>query len=65
MIIHMVENRNRIVKNKCGFMKEKPCLINVLEFFELVTSRIEIREGVYVAYFDFELAFDKVPHSRF
>ena len=41
-----------------GFLKAKSCLTNVLCFLE------EITKWVDVIYFDFQKAFDKVPHQR-
>ena len=45
-----------------GFVKGKSCLINLLEFFEEVTRKLD--KGEPVIYLDFWMVFDKVPHRR-
>ena len=47
-----------------GFLKERPCLTNLLCFFEEITKWVDEGSPVDVIYLDFQKAFDKVPHQR-
>ena len=47
-----------------GFLSNKSCLTNLLEFLEYVTDAVEHGKPVDVMYLDFQKAFDKVPHQR-
>ena len=64
---HMVDF---LVKHKLlnssqhGFLKAKSCLTNMLCFLEEITKWIDVGSPVDIVYFDFQKAFDKVPHQR-
>ena len=64
---HMVDF---LVKHKLlnsfqhGFLKAKSCLTNMLCFLEEITKWIDVGSPVDIIYFDFQKAFDKVPHQR-
>ena len=47
-----------------GFLKarSRSCLINLLCFLEEITKWVDDVSPVDVIYFDFQKAFDKVPH---
>ena len=53
--------RNR---NLIGFVKNRSCQTNLLEFLEFVTNYIDQVFSIGVIYLDFQKAFDKVPHKR-
>ena len=50
--------------SKQGFLKARPCLTNLLYFFEEITKWVDEGSPVDVIYLDFQKAFDKVPHQR-
>lgn len=50
--------------NQPGFCKGKSHLSNLLEFFELVSKRIDHGKPADILYLDFHKAFDKFPHKR-
>jgi len=57
--------KNRLINNsQHGFMKNKSCTTNLLEFLEEVTSAVDKGDPVDVVYLDFSKAFDKVPKER-
>lgn len=47
-----------------GFMKNKSCTTNLLEFLEVVTKCVDEKNGFDVIYLDFSKAFDLVPKER-
>ena len=63
-ITELLESSDRIGPSQHGFIKGKSFLTNLLEFFEVVTSRVDRGEPVDIVYLDFQKAFDKVPHKR-
>ena len=57
--------RNKLIKpSQHGFMKNRSCTTNLLEFMEKVTEAIDRGEDMDVVYLDFAKAFDKVPTER-
>ena len=63
MMKHM-ENHKLIKESQHGFMNNKSCLTNLLEFFEDIYDFLDTVPSVDVIYLDFAKAFDKVPHQR-
>ena len=55
---------NLINSSQHGFVKNRSCLTNLLEFLEYVCNYIDKGPTVDVIYLDFRKAFDKVPHKR-
>ena len=47
-----------------GFLKAKPCLTNLICFFEEITKWVDEGSPVDIIYLDFQKAFDKVTHQR-
>ena len=47
-----------------GFMKNKSCATNLLEFLESVTSNLDNNVPLDLIFLDFSKAFDKVPRVR-
>ena len=55
---------NLIKDSQHGFMKQKSCLTNLLEFLNYTHDHVDKGNPVDVVYLDFQKAFDKVPHRR-
>ena len=58
IVNHLVYNE-LIKSSQHGFMKNKSCATNLLEFMETITSIIDSGESADVKYVDFRKAFDK------
>ena len=59
-----LEISGHISETQHGFVKERSCLTNLIEFFEEVTKAIDEGRAVDVVYMNFSKAIDKVPHGR-
>jgi hypothetical protein len=59
-----LHNCNLIKKSQHGFLKDRSCVTNLLEFLEKATSVVDSGKGFDVIYLDFAKAFDKVPLER-
>jgi hypothetical protein len=57
---HLYSN-SLISKHQHGFVN-KSCTTNILESFDYITLKIELKQGIYIVYLDFSKAFDKVSH---
>ena len=51
-------------QSQTGFLKARSCLTNMLCCFEEITKWLDEGSLVDIIYFDFQKAFDKVPHQR-
>ena len=60
LVDHMVQN-NLFAPEQHGFLTEKSCTIQLLEYMEVITQAIDNGDDVDV---DFCKAFDRVPHTR-
>ncbi len=59
-----LQNCNLIKKSQHGFLKDRSCVTNLLEFLEKATSVVDRGKGFNVIYLDFAKALDKVPLER-
>jgi hypothetical protein len=60
---HLMGN-DLLASSQHGFMPNRSCCTNLLEFFETVTSVIDQGDPFDVIFLDFAKAFDKVPRER-
>ncbi|CAF1043276.1 unnamed protein product, partial [Brachionus calyciflorus] len=63
LISYLLENK-LIDERQHGFMPNKSCTTNLLEFIDWVTDEIDQGNFVDVIYTDFSKAFDKVSHQK-
>jgi ribonucleases P/MRP protein subunit RPP40 len=47
-----------------GFMKDRSCQTNLLEFMDMVTQAVDEGKPVDAVYLDFSKAFDKISHPK-
>ena len=59
---HFLEN-NLILPSQHGFLPNKSCPTNLLEFFEVATLAVDNNDPFDIVFLDFAKAFDKVPLS--
>ena len=55
---------DKISGKQHGFLIGRSCLSNLLEFMDSVTDILASGEDLDIFYFDFQKAFDTVPHNR-
>ena len=60
---HLYKN-NLNNPNQHGFMEQKSCLTNLLEFLEVKTSLQAEGHSMDIIFLDFSNAFNKVPKNR-
>ncbi len=60
MMDHLVKN-NLLSDSQHGFMPNRSCTTNLLEFFEIVTGTVDRGDPFDIIFLDFAKAFDKVP----
>jgi hypothetical protein len=63
-LVEHLKNNELINNSQHGFLKNKSCLTNLLEFAEKISEYLDAGTPVDVIYLDFKKAFDKVPHER-
>ena len=63
LITHLTDN-NLINSSQHGFMSNKSCVTNLLEFLETVTDYVDKGFNLDLIYLYFSKAFDTVPHLR-
>jgi hypothetical protein len=60
---HLMENK-LIRESQHGFMPDRSCASNLVEFMDKVTKAVDEGKSVDIFYLDFAKAFDKVPRQR-
>ena len=63
-LVSHLEFNSLINRSQHGFMRNKSCTTNLLEFLERVTMEMDSGNAMDIVYLDFSKAFDKVPHRR-
>ena len=63
-IVDHLERFQLLKDSQHGFRSGRSCLTNLLEFFDIVTKKLDEEGDVDLIYLDFAKAFDKVPHRR-
>ena len=63
MVSHL-KLHDLINRTQHGFVPNRSCLTNLLEYLEKMTELVDLGHSVDVFYLDFAKAFDKVPHVR-
>ena len=63
-VVSHLEINHLIKASQHGFMKNKSCTTNLLEFLEKITKIIDEGDAADIVYLDFSKAFDKVPKKR-
>jgi hypothetical protein len=63
-IVHHLLQNKLLRSSQHGFMANKSCTTNLLEFLETLTSAVDEGDAMDVIFLDFAKAFDKVPHKR-
>ena len=62
-IDHLLTNQ-LLASSQHGFLRNKSCLTNLLQFLEVITEAVDNGDAVDLIYLDFAKAFDKVPRMR-
>ncbi len=62
MMSYLYEN-DLITKHQHGFVRNKACLTNILESFDMWTNTISEKQALYVVFLDYAKAFGKVSHK--
>jgi len=63
MLEHLMKH-HMINDSQHGFLPQRSCLTNLLDFLDYVHRNVGKGEDVDTIYLDFQKAFDKVPHKR-
>jgi len=63
LVTHLKKNK-LISSSQHGFMKNRSCATNLLEYLEYLTSEADKGQAIDVLYLDFAKALDKVPTQR-
>ena len=63
-IVQYLEQNNLSSPSQHGFISKRSCLSNLLVALEAITKAIDEGNVVDMIYFDYQKAFDTVPHHR-
>ena len=61
-ILKFIEENNLLSSTQHGFLPRRSCLSSLLQFFEFLTSNLDVGVDCSAVYIDFAKAFDSVPH---
>ncbi len=62
-ITDQLKVNQRIRPSQHGFMNGRPCLTNLISFYDKMTRLVDEGQAVDVVYLDFSKAFDTVPYD--
>ena len=51
-------------KSQHGFIQNRSCQTNLLEFMDFITEKVDNGESVDIVYLDYSKAFDKISHKK-
>lgn len=63
-LVAYLEDHGLLKNSQHGFRRNRSCLTNLLEFFNVVINDVDNYKSFDVIYLDFQKAFDTVPHQR-
>ena len=63
-IVQSLEQSNLLSSSQHGFISKRSCLSNLLVALEAITKAIDEGNVIDMIYFDYQKAFDTVPHHR-
>lgn len=63
-VMEHLEQHNLIIPEQHGFQPQKSCTTNLLQYTEMISDQLDRGLPVDSLYFDFQKAFDTVPHRR-
>ena len=63
-IVNHINVNNLLNESQHGFISNRSCLTNLLQFIETFTDYVDQGYPVDIIFLDFLKAFDKVPHGR-
>jgi hypothetical protein len=63
IMTHLLQNK-LLRDSQHGFMPNRSCTTNLIEFMDAVTESVDDGTPVDIFYLDFSKAFDSVPHER-